>query len=230
MDIIYCAGGNKKLASIAIEEGFLYGSRSDDIRTIRCNGLIDINWKRYDWEKHLEQVAKHKPKYAVFPDITEYEDFETKLFLAEELMKYCTRVIIVPKIDGIIRLIPLQFLIGISIPTSYAGFLPDISEINYREVHFLGGTPGQQRDLWHTYKSNNIQVVSVDCNSHSKASDFGSFWNGEKWCRDQGSFLGKYETFRQSCKGIMKMWTDLGVVGDKIDPEFNNTESTDVRY
>ena len=61
MDVIYCAGGNKRLAKIAIDHGFLYGARSDDIRDIRCNGLIDVNWKDYVWDDHYSAIKIHKP-------------------------------------------------------------------------------------------------------------------------------------------------------------------------
>lgn len=213
MDIIYCAGGNKRLASIAIKEGFLYGSRSDDIRNVRCDGLIDINWKKYDWEKHVFQVSTNKPKYAVVPDILKQEDLYKSIDYGYELQQYCTRVIIVPKIGGVIKTIPSSMVIGISVPTTYAGFLPNVTELYGREVHFLGGTPGQQRELWKYYtrmEDLRIHVVSLDCNSHSKASDYGSYWNGYKWCHDITSSTGKYECFKLSCQGIMQMWSQLG--------------------
>lgn len=212
MDIIYCAGGNKKLAKIAIEEGFLYGARSDDIRDIRCNGLIDINWEKYNWEKHLNHISIHKPKYAVVPDITNENLIDSVLEQARKVQCICPNVIIVPKIHGITKYFPSTMIVGISVPTSYAGFLPEINEISQRKVHLLGGTPRQQRELWKYYKEMDVNIVSLDCNSHSKTSDFGSYWNGIKWCHQGESFMGKYETFRMSCKGIMKMWESLGAI------------------
>jgi hypothetical protein len=212
MDLIYCAGGNKRLANIAIEEGFLYGARSDDIRDLRCNGLIDINWKEYNWESHVNLVAQHKPKYAVVPDILQKRQLEKVLSYAEELKAYCERVIIVPKLHNIIKLIPRNFVIGISVPTSYAGFLPKTDELVDRKVHFLGGSPRQQRELWKHYTKWGIHVTSVDGNSHSKASDYGSYWNGNNWCDTERATIGKYDAFRKSCRGIMKMWGQLGVL------------------
>lgn len=212
MDIIYCAGGNKRLAKIAIEEGFMYGSRSDDIRDFRCDGLIDINWKGYDWKDHVNKVAQHKPKYAVVPDILRKKNVEKTLLYADELTKYCENIIIVPKVHNIIDLIPSNFIIGISVPTSYAGFLPKTGELVNRDIHFLGGSPRQQRELWKLYHSLGISISSVDGNSHSKASDFGSYWDGEKWCDKERATIGKYDAFRKSCQGIIKMWTQLGAV------------------
>lgn len=119
MDVIYCAGGGKVLAEIALAEGFLYGARSDDIRPEpRCNGLIDINWKEYDWVEHVKAVKQHKPKYAVVPDITRIVDYNLAIEYAEEMEDYCGYVIIVPKIPGIIKNIPQKYVIGVSIPTS----------------------------------------------------------------------------------------------------------------
>ena len=212
MDIIYCAGGNKRLANIAIDEGFLYGARSDDIRDIRCNGLIDINWKIYNWQAHVNLVAKHKPKYAVVPDIVNKRQLNKTLIYAKELTSYCEKVIVVPKVHDIIKFIPDNIIIGISIPTSYAGFLPHVEELASREVHFLGGSPRQQRELWKQYTLCGISISSVDGNSHSKASDFGSYWNGDQWYDKERATIGKYDAFRKSCQGIIKMWQQLGAI------------------
>ena len=212
MDVIYCAGGNVKLAKIAIAEGFLYGARSDDIRNIRCDGLIDINWKKYDWRLHLQIVSAHHPKYAVAPDITSARQLPRTLRLAQQLARYCSRVIVVPKLGNIIHHIPRCFLIGISVPTSYSGFLPRACELAGREVHLLGGTPTQQRQLWLYFRQMNVAVVSVDSNSHSKASDYGSYWDGNRWCDQERGTIGKYGAFRKSCRGIMLMWKMLGAI------------------
>jgi len=212
MDIIYCAGGNTRLAQIAIEEGFLYGSRSDDIRNIRCNGIIDINWKKYNWENHKALVATHRPKYAVAPDIVDCNKINETIDLATSLQNFCSRVIIVPKIHGVISKIPLSFVVGISLPSSYAGFIPHFKELIGRDIHLLGGTPGQQRSFWKYYSQKGLTITSVDCNSHSKTSDFGSYWNGFKWCKVNSKTIGKYEVFRMSCQGIIYMWKMLGAM------------------
>lgn len=210
MDLIYCAGGNTKLAKIAIEEGFLYGSRSDDIRDIHCNGLIDIKWESYDWNNHVRKVEVHRPKYAVVPDILSECQLSQALSKAEELEPYCSKVIIVPKVHGIISQIPDKYVIGISIVTRYSGFRLNDKELIGRRIHLLGGTPNQQKAIW--YRLNNVQAVvkSLDCNSHILVSNFGKFWDGEKWRKENnGEYLGKYESFRKSCQGIMNMWNKL---------------------
>ncbi len=217
MDVIYCAAGNTRLATIAIEEGFLYGGRSDDIRRkLRCDGLIDINWKNYDWDRHVKLVKEHRPKYAVVPDITRVRQLDITLELAQELAQYCEHIIVVPKVPDVIGYIPKQYIIGVSIPTSYAGFVPNMSELTYRTVHLLGGTPRQQRDYWKHYQQTNIVVTSVDTNSHSKASDFGSYWDGTKWCDAERKGIGKYGAFRKSCQGIMRMWARLGAIVERV--------------
>lgn len=135
MDVIYCAGGNKKLAEIAIAQGFLYGSRSDDIRDIRCNGMIDINWKNYNWINHLAAVEEHRPKYAVVPDIFDINELARLMEQAKSIEKLKSKVIIVPKAHKILENIPDNWVIGISVPSSYSGFLPNISEIKHRKFH-----------------------------------------------------------------------------------------------
>lgn len=212
MDVIYCAGGNIKLARIAMEAGFLYGARSDDIRSLRCNGLVDINWLSYDWRRHIEVVAVHRPKYAVAPDILDVRETPRVLRLAEQLGEYCYKVIIVPKVPNIVGYIPQACIVGVSVPTTYSGFLPTLSELRGRKVHLLGGSPRQQRELWLYYSSAGIAVTSVDSNSHGKASDFGSYWDGDRWCDRERDRIGKYEAFRKSCQGIMRMWRILGAI------------------
>jgi len=113
MDIIYCAGGNTRLAKIAIEEGFLYGSRSDDARNLRCNGLIDIEWNNYNWVNHVDTVKKHKPKYAVVPDVINANCLEKYIKMAEEIEDFCERTILVPKVRNIISIIPKKYVIFI---------------------------------------------------------------------------------------------------------------------
>ena len=211
MDVIYCAGGGKILADIAIQEGFLYGSRSDDVREIpRCNGLIDINWKKYNWEDHLAAVKKHKPKYAVVPDIENIKSLEKAMKMAKDLEGFCQRVIIVPKRHGIISNIPQKYIIGISVPTSYSGYISHASELKNRDIHLLGGSPNQQKELWQYYKVMNAHVISVDINCHNKVSNYGNYWNGYKWIYDGNHIIDKYEAFRRSCKGIMSMWRRQG--------------------
>ena len=213
MDIIYCAGGGKILAEIAIQEGFLYGSRSDDIREIpRCNGLIDVNWKKYDWEDHLKAVKNHRPKYAVVPDIESWKSLDRALEMAKALEEICERVIIVPKQHGITSNIPLKYIIGISVPTSYSGFIPFSRELINRDIHLLGGSPNQQKELWQYYMKMNIHITSVDINCHNKVSSFGKYWNGHKWIFDGNHAIDKYEAFRRSCKGIMSMWRELNAL------------------
>jgi hypothetical protein len=212
MDLIYCAGGGRVLAEIAIKEGFLYGARSDDIRDApRCTGLVDINWKNYDWIEHLTAVQKHQPKYAVAPDIEQPRKIRRTLELAEKLEGFCYKVIIVPKRKNIIKHIPQKYLIGISVPTSYSGYMPSTSELLGRELHLLGGSPGQQRELWLYFDSLSIPVMSVDVNCHNKVSNFGKYWNGEKWTFEGKHKIDKYEAFRRSCRGIINMWKTLGV-------------------
>jgi len=213
MDLIYCAGGGRILAEIAIREGFLYGSRSDDVReTPRCSGLIDINWKNYDWEKHLAAVQKHKPKYAVAPDIEAYGRVKATLELAKRLEDVCGRVIVVPKRKNIIKHIPLRYIIGISVPTSYSGYMPDSSELIGRELHLLGGSPRQQKILWQNFNSLSIPVKSIDINCHNKVSSFGKYRDGEKWAFEGKHQIDKYEAFRRSCKGIITMWKAMGAI------------------
>lgn len=72
IDLMYCAGGNPRLSHIAHEEGWLLGFRSDKHMGDFPVCFIDVEYRKPDFEKHLEVVEQWKPKYATVPDLSEH--------------------------------------------------------------------------------------------------------------------------------------------------------------
>ena len=224
IDLIYCAGGNKRFAQIAIEHGFLYGSRSDDKPYFPVD-FVDINYKqgRAAWPNHLAFVREHRPKYAVAPDLMAIEDLGDVLAEAERLAAWAQTVIVVPKVHGIMASIPSEFAIGYSVPTSYGGTELWIGEFVGRRVHLLGGSPRKQATIWR-YLSGDVRSVDgnlmsrLACSacqffdpSRSAPKAKNKWWptlleaDGQRWPHEDAF----YEAFQRSCRNLKQFWMQL---------------------
>jgi hypothetical protein len=219
VDVIFCAGGNRRFAEIALSEGMLYGLRGDYVaywppvmidipfeKFWRMNKQGELtgepNWSL--WKAQLEKVERMRPLMALAPDFISPGYRRLVVRMACQLVEAgIERVIVCPKFMGAIALIPDWLVIGISVPTSYAGFLPPINELRGRQVHLLGGAPKDQIDLVRYYAMHGIEVISVDCNMHQRAAQKGSFFSGRVWRYLGKGVLTTDEAFRRSCKNIM---------------------------
>jgi hypothetical protein len=216
IDLIYCAGGNKKLVEIAYEAGFKLGVRSDKYHYPYPLTLVDVDYKSPDFEMHLRRVDKERPKYATVPDLSDKLVSEVDIARAiaqyERLKDYCQIVLIVPKLSGQIDLLPFEMAIGFSVPTRYGGAQYPLWELIGRRVHLLGGSPhGQMKYYQHVQAI--AQVTSADGNMYQKmAIEKCKFWqaggrNGGQWL--EWPVKGKdqyFEAFDLSCRNIKKMW------------------------
>src|SRR6266704_2715802 len=213
MDVIYFAGENKRLMQIAYESGYLLGIRSD----LRDDGFpisfVDIDYKHPDFEAHLAIVAKHQPKYATVPDLSETEvseaDVARALAQAACLSQYCEHVLIVPKLSGQLAFIPPQFAIAYSVPTSYGGAKYGVWKLAGRRVHLLGGSPHVQMKLYHYLRD---AIQSVDGNLAQKlALQFAKYWQAHKWVKHplQGQGIEDlyFDCWRKSCQNIRQQWS-----------------------
>lgn len=181
--LIKCINYSKRVSKHAIRQGWLPGARYTNLRDIKefdKIGLIDIDWKNYDFNAHLDAVKLVKPILTVardIEDITELEDIIKQAYILNEYAKY---VIIVPKdirlIGHINELIPEQFILGYSVPTKYGGTKIPISEFRNRPVHLLGGRPNIQLEL-----AKQLNVFSMDCNSFTIDAAFGKYFDGKSF-------------------------------------------------
>lgn len=93
---------SKYVLNIAIKRKWFIGARYTNLRDVSSfNSIhfIDIDWKNYNFSKHLEAVKKFKPKYTVAKDWEKKSDLKNILNQASILSNYCENVIIVPKVD-----------------------------------------------------------------------------------------------------------------------------------
>ena len=216
MELIYCAGGNKRFAQIAIDHGFLYGAQLP--RTVyHPLHMADQDWKRPNRAAYMAALAKHRPRLATVLDLERSDQLDEVLSWAEEAAQYVQCVMLIPKVFGIIPSLPRRIggadvRLGYSVPTKFGGTELPVWEFAGWPVHLLGGAPHAQMHLTHY-----LPVVSTDGNyAMLKASKFCEFWTPRGW-RSMGSVgvTGQrdamYEAFRRSCENIMQAWKRVRV-------------------
>jgi len=201
---------SKNVLKIANDHGWLIGARYTNLRDVSsfdCVHFIDIDWKNYDYKKHIEALKKCKPKYTVAKDWERAKDLKSVLKQAENLSDYSENVIIVPKVESmkelLFNLIPAKFMLGYSVPTKYGGTTIEPKYFDGRPVHLLGGRPEKQRDL-----AKQLNVRSIDCNRFTLDARYGDFFDGTNF---KPHPIGGYKTcLEDSIKNINKIWIGYG--------------------
>jgi GNAT superfamily N-acetyltransferase len=169
--------GRQDLTEIAADYGWLRGARLDSLgeyekRDIELD-FIDLHWEDPDPEALLAATMRHRPKYVVAGDYGDDNHAQIN-DRAEQLREYAEHVIIVPHAPGDVERVPEWAVVGYSTPTKYAGTEAPVWEYQGRDVHILGGKPGQIQEIY-GYLADS--VVSIDCNSfHRGATSFAKWW------------------------------------------------------
>lgn len=194
-----------RVISAAIRHGWLPGARYTNLRDVRRFdrlGFLDIDWRNYNFDRHLRAARSTRPIMTVARDIDDPTILDVVVDQARELARYCDHVIIVPKHDRLAEImetvIPNQFIFGFSVPTKYGGtsLAPHLFK---RHVHLLGGRPDVQREL-----ANIMNVVSMDCNQFTLDAAFGDYFDGETFRpHPQG---GYDRCIEQSVININQLW------------------------
>lgn len=218
MNILKFVAHSKKAIKIAIENGWYPAARYTNLRDIRGFnfkgiGFLDIDWKNYDFEIHLDAVALMLPRITIARDVESIFDLDSILKEAERLKQYAEMVAIVPK-DIMLagrfdELIPCEHLLGYSVPTRYGSTLIPVEYFN-RPVHLLGGRPEIQRRL-----ADEMPVVSIDCNRFTYDARYGDYFDGDIF-RPHPS--GGYDIcLRESIKNINILWEDYNSSSDYLN-------------
>jgi hypothetical protein len=156
--------------------------------------FVDNEWKDYDHSVHIECVKALEPKYATVRDYVtpeqaeedgiKYYSLDEVLDMAKEVQQYAENVIIIPKVD-VIDLIPDEYVLGYSVPSSYGATPLPLESFAGRRIHLLGGSWATQRAMLIKMGDD---VVSADLNQPWKASRFGSVIMPDGSARDLVSF------------------------------------------
>lgn len=190
---------------IATQHGWLPGARYTnlrDVRKFRRLGFLDIDWKNYDFQQHLEATERTRPMITVARDIEDKRDMRKIIDQAFRLLEYATHVVLVPKDKRLeTRLctaIPSEFLLGFSVPTKYGGTLIS-PEAFRRPVHLLGGRPDIQRKL-----ADKMPVFSLDTNRFTLDAAFGDYFDGQIF---RPHPIGGYRNcLHDSVKNMTALW------------------------
>jgi hypothetical protein len=227
--LVFCANGNKRLARIAINAGWLYGAQlpgtiyTDEVAPL---WFADQNWKTPDREAYMRYLSEYRPYQATVLDLEQASQIDDVFSWAEEAAQHVERVVVIPKVIGIIDQIPdriggADVVLGYSVPTRYAGTEVPVWEFGNRPVHLLGGSPKRQMELRYY-----LNVVSADGNYAMKmATRYCQYWEagtaryaknrwwptlresngGELWPNGDAP----YEAFRRSVENIIHAWRRL---------------------
>ena len=222
---MYCAGGNRRFAQIAIDAGFRYGARLPARGLHHPIWFADQDWKRPDRAAYMAALAAEQPHMATVLDWERDEQLSEVMGWAEEAAGHVERVVVVPKVPGGIDRLPRRVdgadvVLGYSVPTRYGGTPLPLWSFAGWPVHLLGGSPHRQMEYWR-YLVNCADVVSADGNmSMLIATRYCQFWvpgtmrrardrywptlveaDGTRWGQD-----APYEAFRRSCENIRQAW------------------------
>jgi hypothetical protein len=196
---------SRSVISIAMKYGWFPGARYTNLRDVRDFdriGFLDIDWKNYSFNRHLEAVKATNPIMTVAQDILSIDNVNKVLFEAEILSEYSDHVIIVPKdprlSEVMEELIPSNFLFGFSVPSNY-GYTYICPNYFKRQVHLLGGRPDIQRMY-----ADKMNVVSFDCNRFTLDATYGDYFDGISF---KPHPKGGYKTcIEDSIRNINKLW------------------------
>lgn len=169
--------------SIATQYGWLPGASYTNLRNVtrfEPLGFLDINWREYNFAKHLVAVKARRPLVTVAQDVTDSRCLDRILDQARELALWAGVVVVVPKCEQLLphmpHVFPAEFVLGYSVPTRYGGTTLPPACFADRPVHLLGGHPLVQRRLADT-----LHVVSLDCNRFVLEAAYGKSFDGHSF-------------------------------------------------
>lgn len=213
MKYILVRGGDKTAPIIAKESGWLYGLRNDYKSYAEDVYMLDIHWTNYEWSSYLDKIKQVKPTVAMVADY-EHPSQRRELYRQlRDLKPLVQQVMVCPKFIGAIAHIPSWVTIAVSIPTSYAGFLPPMEELRGRKIHLLGGSPQKQADFIRKANGVGAKVISLDANYHVRKAGLGQFWQYGKWIQTRGKGWTNSELAIESGRNL-KLYFDA-LLGEK---------------
>jgi len=211
MALLKFVSHSKKAIKIACEHGWLPGARYTNLRDVKefeQLGFLDIDWKNYNFEMHLNTAKEKKPLLTVAKDIESKNELDEIIEQAELLSRYAKTVVVVPKdnkiADVMEDLIPSKFIFGYSVPTKYGGTKIPPKRFK-RPVHLLGGRPEVQRRL-----ADKMDVISFDCNRFTLDAIYGDYFDGEIF--RPHPIGGYYKCLEDSIININRIWKSYEMI------------------
>lgn len=209
---------------IAINAGFESGARLPGT-VYYPPYFVDQNWKKPDRAKYIAALKVHRPFMASVLDFEKTNQLAEVLGWAEDAAQYVETVMIIPKAQNSIHLLPKtiggkKVILGYSVPTSHGGTALPLIDFRGWNIHLLGGSPHRQMKL-----AKYLNVTSVDGNMHMLMANSCKWWSnakGEKghWVNlsDQKRDGDNYRAFKMSCENIFHAWEKMSFIASSIMP------------
>lgn len=218
MEIVYVRGGDKTAPAIAQASGMAYGTRHDYLPYADVF-MLDVDFHRYQklktdeqreafWQSYLAEVKEHKPFMAMAVDYERPEQRRVLYRQIRDLKPLVTRILVCPKFVGAVQHIPSWCVVAVSVPTSYAGFLPAYSHLKGRQVHLLGGKPEVQAQIIRKLIGVGAEVVSVDGSYHAMKAGFGQWFDGGRWVQLRRNVVSDTDLCLASARNIVRYLQD----------------------
>jgi len=190
----------------ALPLGWQPGARYTNLRDVKHLShvyFIDIDWRNYSFERHLNAVRQVRPTMTVARDVTDAAHIDDVLHEASILAAVAETVVIVPKDPKLMQKrrlgVPDMFRLGYSVPTKYGR--TTIGPDHFTgDVHLLGGRPDVQRQLARV-----MRVRSLDGNRFTYDARFGDYFDGETFRPHPTG--GYEECLKASLSNIRELWT-----------------------
>ena len=188
--------------------------------------MIDNNWMNYCHATHLNLIKVHLPELATIQDIEHLSQIKSSLTMAEEILPYCSKVILIPKINCMKEIIDFarnreeKVLLGYPV-----GRYKDPDRLNYYlnsdlRIHLLGGS---FKRIFKLYKELKSIIFSMDSNYVSRIAGYGKICTiaGDRTPTNQEVPSGKdfnYRCFEYSMLQFKKLIDNHPVSTDmKLD-------------
>lgn len=214
---IFCMGNGKAdtYPRVARESGLAYGTRSSE-QARAWPYMLDVDWKQFNagkltWDAYMQMVREYHPVQAMCVD---YERPSQRRALYAQIRDLrnagVLRVLVCPKFSGAVAHIPSWCIVAVSVPSTYAGYVPDGAELTGRRVHLLGGSPHAQRRWMLRLQGAGAKVVSFDGNSHEKKAQQMGWFDGAQWRVTGEQKTAPYESLCiDSGRNILRMMNTL---------------------
>lgn len=188
-------GNAPKIPELARASGMAYGIRGD-CKAYAWPFMVDVDFEAYQrgdmtWGDYLDQVRANNPVQAMVVDYG-LEGQPNRRVLYEQIRDLRSlgilRIMVCPKADYAIGHTPSWCITALSVPSSYAGWLPDdFKTLKGRRLHLLGGEVRLQRKIAAMAAVCGGKVISMDGSHHTVAAAHGRVFTGGRFVQTYGN-------------------------------------------
>jgi len=221
IDVFFCH--RHEFLTYAHDLGYRLGTRADQMETNRIHktvdkgysiDFVDNDFKNPNFDELFDAVKLLSPEYAVLPDVMGDITLDDVLEWGSQLEDYGTNPIVVPKGDCEVKDIPMDWVVGYSVPSGYGSTEIPIEDCAGHQVHLLGGSHRNQIKIADEAQEYGVEVISVDGNAFAKGASYGNLVNdpeiilsgGNAWEIDVDEPEDWSDRVRESLHRYIDLW------------------------